>query len=163
MNVRATADDFIQICDLVYTYATAIDAKDWKLYRSIFADEIDMDFSAIGSTPLIRISADEWVGNGRPAFVGLDATQHFMSNPRVTVDGDTADCTVYLNAEHFLVEDDVQRDFSVGASYDVGLIRSEGSWKISAMTIKIMWSKGDLGGIMQRAVERAAERTAERS
>ena len=37
-------DDYIEILETVYCYATGIDTRDWSLYRSIFLDEVEMDF-----------------------------------------------------------------------------------------------------------------------
>ena len=54
-------DDRTQILDTVYCYATGIDTRDWALYRSIFSDEIEVDFSSYDGNPARRIRADDWV------------------------------------------------------------------------------------------------------
>src|SRR5262245_5112660 len=85
-----------------HLHATGIDLQDWSLYRSIFTDEVQMDFVFWNQIPAHRIRADELAANIRLFFAGLDATQHSMTNPRVTLEGDTARCIVYMQAEHFL-------------------------------------------------------------
>lgn len=39
----------------ILKYATAADLRDWDLYQSIFAPEIDIDFSSFGNGPVARI------------------------------------------------------------------------------------------------------------
>ena len=34
------------ISDVVNAYATGVDTRDWALYRSVFADEIAIDFTS---------------------------------------------------------------------------------------------------------------------
>ena len=38
--------DHQAVCETVYAYATGIDTRDWALYRSIFADEVTIDFTS---------------------------------------------------------------------------------------------------------------------
>ncbi len=54
-------DDRVQICETVYRYATGIDTRNWELYRSIFTDEIEVDFSSYSGEPAARMKADDWV------------------------------------------------------------------------------------------------------
>jgi SnoaL-like domain len=39
------------IVETVYLYATAVDDRDWELYRSIFTDVVDVDFSSYFEVP----------------------------------------------------------------------------------------------------------------
>ena len=39
-------DDKIMVAETIYLYATGIDTKDFNLYRSIFADQVEIDFSS---------------------------------------------------------------------------------------------------------------------
>ena len=83
-------DDYNAIVRRRYEYALGIDTRDWDLYRSIFTDEITMDFSSYSGQPAAPMSADAWVNACKVVFTGLDATQHVMSNPMVDIDGDRA-------------------------------------------------------------------------
>ena len=99
---RGYVDERIDVAQTVYNYAMGIDTKDWDLHRSIFADEVTMDFESWNQVPKHVIRADELKKNVSVYFAGLDATQHSMTNPQVTIDGDRARCVVYMQAEHFL-------------------------------------------------------------
>lgn len=92
-----------EITRRVYEYAYGIDTRNWSLYRSIFTDEIDIDFSSYNGEPGTRMQADDWVSNVQILFTGLAATQHTMTNPLVDQPGpNNARCRKYMQAEHFL-------------------------------------------------------------
>ncbi len=149
-------DDYQAIVRRVYEYAYAIDTRDWPWYRSIFADVIRMDFASYNGAPAATLEADEWVANCKVLFTGLDATQHSMSNPLVDVDGDRARCRMYMQAEHFLSNDTGSSGFALGGYYDDRLVRVADGWKIEAVTLNVLWSRGNRH-IMQLAAERGAK------
>ena len=137
-----TTDDHEVITRKVYEYAYGIDTRDWHLYRSIFADTVSADFSSYDDNPAITLSADDWVNRVKPLFIGLDATQHSMSNPLVDIDGDSARCRVYMQAAHFL-EDWSAPEFTIGGYYDDSLARIGDGWRITAVTLTVWWRRGD--------------------
>ncbi len=60
----------------IVAYGFSFDRRDQALHRSLFADEIEMDFSASIGSGLTRMPADDWVAAVRPFFENLPATQH---------------------------------------------------------------------------------------
>ena len=98
----------------MYRFAAAIDTRDWTTYRAVFTDEIDLDYSSYRPGSAGRFRADDWVARGRGLFSGLDATQHCLYNPLVTIDGDVADIVIYVQAEHFLTNPDGDNWFTLG-------------------------------------------------
>jgi hypothetical protein len=79
--------DRAAISDVVHRYATALDTRDWDLYRSIFTDEIEMNYGSTGGVPE-RMKADDWVDRWRAQFAGFDATQHLSANHVYDIRGD---------------------------------------------------------------------------
>lgn len=136
-------EDFNEIVRRRYEYAMGIDTRDFELLRSVFTDEIEMDFSDYSGQPASILKADDWVAGCRVLFTGLDATQHVMTNPMVDVDGDTAICRMYMKAEHFLQNDQGNDDFALGGFYMDRLRKIEGRWTIHAVTLKLFWSRGN--------------------
>jgi hypothetical protein len=65
--------------ELIYIQAMALDAQDWKTYRSCFA-----------------------VRNSAAVIPGFDSTMHTIASPVHVVRGDTASSRCYIIAEHFL-------------------------------------------------------------
>jgi hypothetical protein len=149
-----TFDDHRTITQLVYTYALGIDTRNWKLYRSIFTNEINIDFRSYSGQAPGRMRADQWVARVQGLFPGLSATQHIMTNPIVTVDGTSATCTMYMSAEHLL--DPEGPSFTLGGYYTDSFVRTATGWLMSGVTLTVLWRRGD-EGIMALVAQRAAE------
>lgn len=143
----ATLDELIaraEITDVIHAYATGIDRRDWQLYRSVFTDEVDLDFSSWGSEPA-RMSADAWTAGVQRGLSGFTATQHSLSNHVVTVHGDEATCVTYMQALHYLVIDSKQDMQTLGGYYTNHLRRTTTGWKIFSCTLTVTWAVGDRG------------------
>jgi 3-phenylpropionate/cinnamic acid dioxygenase small subunit len=141
--VTGSHEDRDAVCDTLYRFAEGLDLRDWDLYRSVFTDEIEVDYGSHrpGSGGVMR--ADDWVARGRARLDPLDATQHSMSNPRVSVTGDTAVCTMYIVAHHILRRGQFQASYVLGGRYVDRLVRAGDTWQISAVTLQVRWSTGD--------------------
>jgi 3-phenylpropionate/cinnamic acid dioxygenase small subunit len=136
--------DELAVCDVLYRFAEGIDLRDFELYRSVFTDEIEVDYSSHRRGSAGRMRADDWVERARRRFTALDATQHVMSNPRVTVDGDTAICSMYVVAHHHHHRLGSRADsYTLGGRYVDLLIRTGGRWRISRLALQVWWSQGN--------------------
>lgn len=145
------ADDKLAIAEVLYGYATGIDTRNWAFYRSLFADEVSIDFSSYGAgRPPQTMSADDWVGGLIPLFTGLAATQHSMTNPVARVDGDTATITMYMQAHHVFDPADPASYYTIGGYYDDALVRSGDGWVLTGVRLTVTWQAGDRE-IMERA------------
>ena len=150
-----------EISDVVNRYATGIDRRDWALYRSIFADEVDLDFTTWSGGEPRRVVADDWVAGVRDGLSGFDATQHISSNHVHTIEGDAATCVSYMIALHHLVEGGERQMQGLGGYYTNRLRRGPNGWKIHACTLTVTWEMGDRG-LFQIAGQRWAARQAKR-
>jgi hypothetical protein len=138
------SDDKLAVAETVYRYATGVDRRDWALYRSLFTDSVTIDFSSFSpELPQRTLSADDWVAGLIPLFAGLAATQHSMTNPLVTVDGDTATITMYMQARHVHDPDDPESWYTVGGYYDDTLVRVGSQWLLSGVRLTVTWRAGD--------------------
>lgn len=134
-----------EIGRLLTTYAFALDAKNWQLYRSIFTDEIEMDFSAsIGAGGPVVMKADDWVEGARPFFESLKATQHIAIAQQIALDGDSAYAVSSLHAQHYgpnAQGDPVQK--MIGR-YENWLVRlPDVGWRIRKIIQHIHWNEGN--------------------
>lgn len=130
--------DRAAITDLRHAYAHGIDRRDWALYRGIFADRVDVDFSTWAG---IRESfaADDWVALVKQTLAPFDATQHSFSNLFITLDGNRATCMTNMTAKHVL---DGQSQI-LGGYYVDRLARTAQGWKITACQLVVTWEEGD--------------------
>jgi hypothetical protein len=110
--------------DVVTAYAMALDACDWVAFRNLFEEEIDLDYSSLGSLKG-RIPAQAWVDRCK-VLGGFDATQHKVSNFVVEPGQDAARVTCYVDAAHFIGD---LAGFACG-TYVHELSQHGGVWKI---------------------------------
>ncbi len=135
--------DRTDIVDTINKYATGIDLRDWELYRSIFADEAEFDFSTFEGQPPSVMKADDWVAQVRSVLSGFDSTQHVLTNHVVEIDGDRATTTVYMKAEHFLANKLGDNSIALGGYYNHALTRTADGWKITKCKLTVTWNRGN--------------------
>lgn len=143
-----------EIAGTVMRYATAIDTRDWAMLRSILTDPFDLDYSSNGGL-VGEVSVQTWVDR-LASLYGFDATLHMISNPVVEIDGDTAVCTSYVDARHFLK--DGEREYAALACgvYTHKLVKRGEAWVISAVTVTIAGKQGGVAAF-DTAFARARE------
>jgi 3-phenylpropionate/cinnamic acid dioxygenase small subunit len=131
------------ISDVIYRFAKGVDTCDWVLYRSCYADEVELDFSTShGSTPPQKMSADKWIEFCSSIVPGFDTTSHIMSNIMCDIAGDTADVRVSLYAEHYLANASGQDSHVVGGFYNHQMKRTSQGWKIVKAKLTQTYMKG---------------------
>ncbi len=155
--MTASVVDRLDIAEVKYRYALGLDTRDWALYRSIFTDHVDVDFSSYDGGDPATIAADDWVARAKVLFTGLDASHHQMSNPMVDVDRDDAELTMYLQAQHLLVHPDGDPLFTIGGYYRDRLVRTDTGWRLSAVRLVVLWTSGNRD-LMRRAAKLGRER-----
>ncbi len=147
--------DRADIMDTIHKYATGIDLHDWATYRSIFADEVEFDFSSFEGQPPTMMKADDWVAQVRSVLAGFDATQHVLTNHVIDIDGDRASTTVYMQAEHFLANNQGDNSIALGGYYNHVLSRTPSGWKITKCKLTVTWNRGNRH-LFQMAAAKAA-------
>ena len=129
----------------VLGFATAVDTIDMALYRKVFADECEYDLSAFNGQPPVTVKAADWAAGIEPFLRGFDATQHLLSNLVFDIKGDRATVTAYVQAEHFLVNDQGDDSVTLGGHYDFGLARTAQGWRIDRFKLTADWHRGNQG------------------
>ena len=118
--------DRLDIADLMVRYATGIDTKDWELFRSCFTDDVVCDYGDIGQWN----GVEEITAFMIEAHKAMPHTNHMMSNVVAKVTGDTATVRTYVHVVLVAGGDPPTVIDGVG-SYDDGLVRTEGGWRIA--------------------------------
>jgi SnoaL-like domain len=148
------------IGDVQLRYATAVDTRDWPLFRSCFTDEIETDFSSPDGSPPPRTKADDWVEVVRRTIDGMQATQHLITNQVITLDGDQATCAAYVQARHHLPNETGGSDQITHGYYTNRFVRTAGGWKIRARRLTVLWNEGnmDIFDLARRRLDEAEDR-----
>lgn len=132
MDLQTLADR-IEINDLLTTYATAVDNKDWALYRSIFTPDAFIDYESAGG---VKGSLDEVVAWMEPTMAGFPMTQHLVANVGVELDGDTATVrAMFYNP----MQMGNGKCFWCGGWYNHELVRTADGWRSKRLVEESAW------------------------
>ncbi|WP_213780804.1 nuclear transport factor 2 family protein [Caballeronia sp. dw_276] len=142
--VNDTADT-LAVVDALYRFAAGIDLRDKSLLSSSLAENAVSDFRLAAA----KAGFDYPVIEGRDVIVAalttslatLDTT-HSVTNPRVTIDGDTARLDALVEAQH-VPRNDHTHHYLMKNRYDVELAREGDIWVITRTTVDNVWRSGD--------------------
>lgn len=137
--------DKIAVIETLYRFAAGIDLKDKELLSTAFADDAVSDFGPAAA----KVGFEYPVLSGKATIVSalsealsqLDTT-HTVSNPRVSVEGDTARIDALVEAQH-VPRNDPSRHYLMKNRYDVELVRQDTGWVIKRNTVDNVWRSGD--------------------
>jgi SnoaL-like domain len=134
-----------EIEKLAVCYALGTDAigrGDIQVGKNIYQDcfTTDAKITAIfpdGVTTATRFGTNDWADFVASVFQGNGyvATQHLMGTFNITINGNTATMTSYLNATH--KRSDTSIDIANG-TYEDEIIQQNGRWKIRRRTLKLI-------------------------
>ena len=134
--------DRAAISDVLHAYATAVDTRDWTLFRSLFVDPLFLDFRTFHPSLFREMPVDELVEISM-RLAAFDATQHISSNHVHRLDGDRATCVSYAQAGHFLKRDGRQYACFLHGHYTYELVRRSDGWKITRYGLEVTAELGD--------------------
>jgi hypothetical protein len=120
-------DTFNEVCRLKYRYLRTLDLKLWE----DFADTLTADIQASYGSRLRFDGRDAVVDYMRTSLPGSIITVHQCHHPELSVDGDTATGTWYLEDKVIITE---HRMLLTGAAFYEDTYRREadGAWRISS-------------------------------
>ena len=148
--------DRLAIKEVIANYAAGLDARDWELWRSVFLDEVIFDLSSWSGVEPRPLATDRVVRAQGFTFAELAVTQHFMTNHRITIEGDSARVVAHMRAEHWLDSPGIEGTdrYTMFGYYDNKLVRTADGWKIAEMQLNVTRTEGNRW-VMQEAERRA--------
>jgi len=117
--------DRIALQDVLLRYAAGLDERDMDLYRSCFADDVEV--VGMGPSPVHGI--DAWMEFVMRALERYGSTQHMLGPQLATIRGDEASTRTDVQALH-VMKAAPQTIFTLWATYKSDLRRIDGAWKI---------------------------------
>lgn len=152
--------DRARIQEVLAAYATGLDAKDWVLWRSVFTDEVIFDLSSWNGRPPRPLDTDRVVASQARLWDELIVSQHFMTNFRITVEGDKARALAHMRAEHWIDVTSPEGGsgrYTMFGYYDDKLLRTPDGWKITEMQLNVTRTEGDRW-VLEEAANRVRRR-----
>ena len=132
-----SAESRFEIIDVMNKYAIGIDTKDYKLFRSIFYDDVEVSIVytpnfGTGNTVNIK-GADNWVNYVDSEISKFRNTQHMLGNPMIAYDGKVAIVRTDLRAIHYYA-DRPDESTTFWGYYETHMVNKDG-WKVIKHTL----------------------------
>jgi 3-phenylpropionate/cinnamic acid dioxygenase small subunit len=131
------ADDRIAVEDVLIRYCTAIDAKDWALFRTCFAAEASAIYGSRHYETL-----DALTNYMEPLHADLDSSLHRLTNIAITGQNP-------LQTRSYVAAVLVRREHPKGPTlraegyYDDVLTHTEAGWRILKRRFTCVWQTGN--------------------
>lgn len=119
------AADRIALQDVMLKYAAGVDERDFELYRSCFADDVEV----VGFGERTVHGADNWLDFVKAALEQYGPTQHMLGPQLATVEGDSATTRTDVQALHYLKAKE-GATLTLWATYKSNMRRINGEWRI---------------------------------
>jgi hypothetical protein len=140
LNASLTLD----LRNLQFTYASAVDRRDPVALRSVFhADALVRVFAPDADQPLVEARGhDELVLMIDVMRERYAKTMHVMTNSTSSIQGDAATGEVFGVAHHLIDDDGQARTFVACLRYEDQFGRVPGaSWRITQRDVRFLWSE----------------------
>lgn len=144
MNELEQVRDREAVIEVVNRLFLAVDERDWPLAHRCLAEQVQFDMTSLGDPgPSLR-AAEEITAAWQSGLASLEAVHHQSGNFLVRVSGDEAECTCYATAYHFRRVRSGRNTRMFVGSYEYGLSRSGGSWRITRFQFNLKFAEGNL-------------------
>lgn len=126
-----------EIARIISRFANSFDLKDWQALEDLLTERLEVDYSDLRGERT-TLSRRDYVAKRRNALESLD-THHLLSNAEIELSGDSATCRI----SGLIQRRRGERFFHSHVVYLFRLERRAHSWRISAITQKVLWNEGD--------------------
>jgi SnoaL-like domain len=139
------------IGELLFSFARALDTKDWQAYHDNYTDdgyiELPDPQGAPGATFILRKA--EMLEKVPKSLGRYRATHHMSCNHQIAIHGDGASSRSYLQAVH--VTGAPTDHWTAGGWYDCEYRRTPRGWKFTRVLLTAVWLAGAPGAIKPEA------------
>src|SRR3954453_20311953 len=130
-------EDRQAIVDLLIAYATALDSRDFEALGDVYLPDAVAIYDGHRCNGLDAIK-----DICKAALIPLTASQHFLGNFQVEVDGNSAQTVAYLHAQHFMAGARGRSTYVMAGTYRDKLTRTDNGWRIEYRDLEITWTDG---------------------
>ncbi len=135
------SEDVVELNQLAYRYAAAVDACDEALFLSVFTPDARLrSYHPEAEEPFADLVGHAQLASIPNTMRGMyRATTHMMTNHLVDVQGDSATGQVLCTARH--LDPDGASTINVVIRYVDRYTRRQGAWQITDRQIRFLWSE----------------------
>ncbi|BBB01457.1 hypothetical protein RVR_8885 [Actinacidiphila reveromycinica] len=108
-------------------------------YGTLFTPDLDLEFPVSGHQGLAGLAEFQ-----RAAKAHWARTHHTSTNHVVDLDGDTAELAAGLLVTHVHPPESGRADLRTGSRITARAVRTPDGWRLRALAIRLVWSRGDL-------------------
>lgn len=144
-----TLVDHAEIIRVADTIDAAVDAKDWALARSLFTDDIHVDFTSLTGGAPATIPADALIAGWSANLTEEKASFHLRGNHRITFEPDGSATMVshgyaWNQMERgALAENGGNALWEVWGTYEHSFIQTEAGWRVDGMSFFATAERGN--------------------
>jgi ketosteroid isomerase-like protein len=138
-----TDPDVVELNQLAYRYAAAVDACDVEAFLTVFTPDARLrSYHPDAEEPFADlVGHDQLVTIPNAMRNMFRHTAHMMTNHLVEVDGDGATGSVLCTARHLSVDPAIPAALTVIIRYDDRYERRADGWRIADRQIRFLWSE----------------------
>jgi 3-phenylpropionate/cinnamic acid dioxygenase small subunit len=131
-HVRQSADPAVvaAVSEVLVRYATSIDSRDWKLFRTCFTDDCEVDYGQLANGEVARWDNVEAMATWMDAaHLDMGYTLHRITNQHVEGDERRVKARSYVDV--LLMTPGGELIMHGAGFYDDELLQSRDGWKIA--------------------------------
>ena len=142
MQATASSTDTYAVMEVIVQFARAEDRRDMALLKACLTPDARLDYGP--ATPAPLEGRDVIAATIGEMLAPFSATQHFVTNFAVRVNGDESSSISYVMAHHVFRADG--RLLVIGGEQEDQLLRTAGGWRIHRRRFTHLWSSGESQG-----------------
>jgi hypothetical protein len=127
---------------IVQEVARRADARDWSALRTLFSENVEVDYTSVGGGSPARMAADALIAGWKDGLGRYNATHHTFAPADVQIDGTSAIARFQGQATHVRTENGSDVRWTCGGEYLFRFVRDAAAWKLTAVTFEMKWEQG---------------------
>jgi hypothetical protein len=132
------------IIETIQNIFIGADRHDWDRCRSAFAPVVYLDYTSLAGGEPVSLAVDVLINNWKSFLPRFKSTHHLLGNFDIREKKDTAEAFFYGTATHYSPQPDGRNIWTVIATYEAGLEKHSGEWKVTALKLNLSCVDGNL-------------------
>ena len=139
MNPTLTAEQRFGVLDVIARYATALDRRDWAIFRSAFTDDRDISYEGLGEWQ----NLDDFTTYMVEIHARCGNSLHRLSNEVMELRGERVHTRTYVDA--LVLNPDNQSGYRSNGFYDDEIVAVDDGWKIARRRFTMVLATTEAG------------------